>query len=175
MHVAKSPQTVCEHRLPIDRSLVCDTEAPPIEDLHTMSHTLLQQNGLRKRGRPPLTMEDRALREETKARSRRLGGVIQPEDRWRVKEPSAASRHDILQRLDAAAESDSICQATFWEQAEEDSGLPRDMLKRYSKPEEKQKLKTWMANDQRRDARGSNRRCWKRFLTCYLMEGPCVN
>ena len=95
------------------------------------------QQVLRKRGRPPLTPEERARRQEC---PKRRYDKLQPQGRWRVQTPSAIARKDLVERLDAMAETSNVHQDGFWQKAEDTLGLPREILKRFAKPGERTNL-----------------------------------
>ena len=139
-----------------------DAEVRPIDNVRSECQQVLQQLPARKRGRPCLTLEERALRFDCSKR-RKKGAKLQPQDRWRMQTPTATARKDLVERLDKMASISNEHQHRFWQNAEEKLGLSRHMLKRFIHPEERTKLQKWLADHPQRETRGSKRRGWKKF------------
>ena len=108
---------------------------------------LITATGVKKRGRPPLTLEEKAAK--VKAKKKRL----LPEDRDNMQTPGASVRKAILERLDALAVAcEDNTTDELWA-----------IAKRFSRPEERAKLATYLeAHGMERERRGKQR-CWKRF------------
>ena len=108
---------------------------------------LITATGVKKRGRPPLTLEEKAAK--VKAKKKRL----LPEDRDNMQTPGASVRKAILERLDALAVAcEDNTTDELWA-----------IAKRFSRPEERTKLATYLeAHGMERERRGKQR-CWKRF------------
>ena len=113
---------------------------------------VLQVIGRRGRGRPPHTAEQGAAAQERKAKVKAQKGKLEPEDRERVQTPSATARSMIVNRVDALSKQfDNYTTNEFWTLAEDLCGVPASMLKRFAKPEEREKLSRYL------DARGPER------------------
>ncbi|CAK0899969.1 unnamed protein product [Prorocentrum cordatum] len=122
-----------------------------VSDLAEASE-VLQVIARRGRGRPPHTAEQKAAAKERKAKVKAQKGKLQPEDRERMQTPSATARSMIVDRVDALSkEVDNYTTNEFWSLAEDLCGVPASMLKRFAKPEEREKLSRYL------DARGPER------------------
>ena len=172
---AKKADELGERRLSMIAcaAAVLDGSAPPVQTAPPSSGA---DDGLspikqlppvpakRGRGRPRLTDDEKAARAEKKTKLKAQKGKLLPEDRDRLQTPGANARKDIVERVDQlAAKEDSLTTDEFWQVAEEKCGLPRRMLQRFVKCEEREKLRAFLDAHQPQRERRGRQRFWKRF------------
>ena len=88
---------------------------------------------------------------------------LEPEDRRKLQTPGAVVRKAIVQRVEAfALEYGGAMGPEFWEAAEMKTGIPTRMLKRWTKPKEKENLESFLEQHGGHERRGK-KRTWKVF------------
>ena len=130
----------------------------------------------KRRGRPPLTEEEKKARDATPRNLKRP----RPEQRRRCQTPDAKARKVIVDGLlqEAEQKDGASKPMSFWFDLQEKYGLPVAMLKRMASSAEREKLERFLAlQDSKLKPQGRSR-YWRRFISqdtgCRLAKNGSV-